>query len=67
MNNAQLNALASIASANGFNATKGSTLLLAIAGAIKAGADIETAFEIVAGKGSYQKFAADLYDTLRAK
>jgi hypothetical protein len=67
MNNNQLNTIASILSSNGVNATKGSTLCAAILAGVHAGADIEVAFDHVIGKGAYQKFAADLYETLRSR
>jgi hypothetical protein len=61
MNNNQLNAFANLIGSS----DKGQTLVLAIAYAIKAGADIETAFDVVVGKGSYQKFAGEIYDSIR--
>jgi hypothetical protein len=67
MKNNQLNAIASILSSSGFSATKGSTLCAAILAGVHAGADLEVAFDHVIGKGAYQKFASDLYDTLRAQ
>lgn len=61
MNNNQLNAFANLIGSS----DKGQTLVLAIGYAIKAGADIETAFEFVIGKGSYEKFAGQIYDSIK--
>ena len=65
MNNNQLNTIASFISNHGINATKGSTLAVAILAGVHAGADVKTAFDHVIGEGAFDKFAADLYETLR--
>ena len=67
MNNNQLNTIASIINAHGFVATKNSTLSTAVLAGIAAGADLKTAFNHVFGAGAFEKFAGDLYDTLRAQ
>ncbi len=67
MNKNQLNTVAAIINNHGITATKGSTLAAAILAGVHAGADVKTAFDHVIGAGSFDKFAADLYETLRAR
>lgn len=66
MTTAQLNAVASLLTANGIEATKDVVFSVCIKTLIEAGMPIEVAFDAVLGEGHYTKFSGNLYDALRA-